>query len=467
MTQSRSDFGYLGNDFQQRLIRQILEDRKFGERIIDILDPNYFSDKILRIIILEIKNAHEKNEVIPDSGSVKFRLNERLKGDEIEREFVNKQLDKVLKSETNDSIYVQEHAMLFCKQQELKKANQKITTIIEKGDLEEYDTCVDIIKNAIEVGDAEDDDTEVLEGIDDVLSDDYRNPIPTGIDHLDEIMNGGLSRGELAVLLAAYGVGKTTFAVKVANSAHNAGYNVLQLFFEDRPKTIKRKHMACWTGISLDEFEERKEEIKFKLSELGTENSGRIKLKKFPSDGTTIGKVRQYIKKQISNGFKPDLVVLDYIDCVEPNGRIEDINVAQGKVMRGLESIADELNVAVWTFIQGNRSSLKAEVLEGDQMGGSIKRGQIAHFLCSVAKSLPQKDAGTANFAILKSRLGKDGLVFQDIAYDNARVNIHITPENNPISFMDQKEVKEIRQKDSIKNAYLSYKAMKGVEQVV
>lgn len=467
MNKSKSDFGYLGADFQQRLIRQILDDRKFGERIIEILDVNYFSDKILKVIILEIKNAHEKNEVIPDGGSLRFRLNEKLKNDALESEFVSKQLDKILKIETNDSEYVQEHSMLFCKQQELKKANQKITSIIERGGLDEYDACVDIVKKAIEVGDAEDDDTDVFDGIEEVMSDDYRNPIPTGISHLDVVMNGGLSKGELAVLLAAYGVGKTTFAVKVANSAHNDGYNVLQIFFEDRPKTIKRKHIACWTGISLDEFKARKVEIKTKLGEMDLTNAGKIKLKKFPSDGVTIGKVRQYIKKQISNGFRPDLVVLDYIDCVEPNGKIDDINVAQGKVMRGLESIADELNVAIWTFIQGNRSALKAEVLEGDNMGGSIKRGQIAHFLASVAKSLPQKDAGTANFAILKSRIGKDGLVFTDITYDNAKVNIDITPDNNPMTFMDQKEVKEIRQQDAIRSAYLRYKETKGDVELV
>ena len=76
--------------------------------------------------------------------------------------------------------------------------------------------------------------------------------------------------------------------------------------------------------------------------------------------------------------------------------------------MRAFETMLVEYDMVGWTAVQGNRSSISADVVTGDQMGGSIKRAQIGHFIISVAKSLPQKEAGLATIAVLKSRFGKD-----------------------------------------------------------
>jgi hypothetical protein len=83
-----------------------------------------------------------------------------------------------------------------------------------------------------------------------------------------------------------------------------------------------------------------------------------------------------------------------------------------------------ELDIAGWTAVQGNRSSIGANVVEANQMGGSIKKGQIGHFIVSIAKTLDQKENGTATMAILKSRFGKDGIIFEDITFDNAKIQI-------------------------------------------
>lgn len=229
------------------------------------------------------------------------------------------------------------------------------------------------------------------------------------------------------------------------------GYNVIQIYFEDTDEIIQRKHVTCWTEIALDELSDRRDEVIDRLKTLPKDNKNKLLLKKFPSDGTTINKIKRYIKKKISTGFIPDLIVLDYIDCVETEHRIDDPNVSQGKVMREFETMLSEFDCAGWTFVQGNRSSIKSSIVEGDQMGGSIKRGQIAHFLCSAAKSLSQREEGKANFAILKSRIGGDGLIFEDIIFNNKLVKIDIDESNNQMSFMDKQNVDSSKMQDKIK----------------
>ncbi len=45
---------------------------------------------------------------------------------------------------------------------------------------------------------------------DDVLAEDYRHPIPMGIPGIDNLLKGGLAKGEIGVILAPTGVGKST-----------------------------------------------------------------------------------------------------------------------------------------------------------------------------------------------------------------------------------------------------------------
>ena len=244
-------------------------------------------------------------------------------------------------------------------------------------------------------------------------------------------MNGGLAKGELGVILAPFGVGKTTMITKICNEAFNLGYKVLQIFFEDMPRVIQRKHLSCWSEIELNKLGE--EENQKKLNEIISKKNkgdGYLKLRKFPSDGTTIPMIKKYIRKLSASGNKPDIICLDYIDCVISNKKFDKGYEAEGAVMRQFESLLSEFDMVGWTAVQGNRGSIGAETVDSSMIGGSIKRGQIGHFIVSIAKTLDQKENGRANMAILKSRFGVDGIIFSDIVFDNAKIQI-IVDNNN------------------------------------
>jgi len=446
----RSNLGYLGAEYQLRFVAQILTDRKFGNAIIDIVNPNYFEDEYIRIVVGAIKNAKEKDDIIPDVGSLEFRLLDEVK-DDIQRRYALTQLRKIKEADLNDTLWVQETAMKFCKQQELIKALAEINKIISKGDIDNYEECESKLRKALEHGDSKDDGVDIFDDIDSVLADDFRKPIRTGIEGLDEIMDGGLSKTELAIILAPFGVGKTTMMTKIANTAMTDGKKVLQIFFEDTIKVIQRKHLSCWSEFDLNSLSMHKEEVKEMVANMmKSSNGGAIKLKRFSSDGTTIPVIRQYIRKLIATGFRPDMVVLDYIDVVEPSRRFDDVNAGEGSVMRQFETMLSELDMAGWTAVQGNRSSIKADVVEADQMGGSIKKAQIGHFVVSIAKTLDQRDKSTATMAILKSRFGKSGMIFNDIVFDNARIQIEMGEDKHAHTRTEHKKNVEVKEQNRV-----------------
>tara|TARA_R110002126_G_scaffold43556_3_gene125040 strand:- start:33933 stop:35318 length:1386 start_codon:yes stop_codon:yes gene_type:complete len=441
---NKNDLGYLGIDFQYRLIQQILLDRKFGESIIDIIKPNYFDDIFLRTVCGKIIDNYEEYEVIPGFNDLQSILFETIV-DKADKLICLEQFQKMQNSEQNNCLRVQDTSMKFCKQQEAKKAVRAVQKIIDSGDLDNYYQIEEIFKKALEIGNEKDDGIDVFHDITNVMSDDFRDPIPTGINGLDGYMDGGLAKSELGVILAPFGVGKTTLMTILANNAKNIGKNVLQIFFEDNPKVIQRKHLTCWMNgkYTLNELNDNREEV-ISVANFEEQKPGIIKLKKMPSDGTTIPQIKQYIKKLISKGFRPDILLLDYIDCVQPSKQFKDEYMGEGNVMRQFETMLSELDIAGWTAVQGNRSSINAPTVDSSMIGGSIKKGQIGHFILSIAKSLVQKEEGTANMAILKSRFGKDGIVFPDVIFDNGRVLVDITEDGEQgNTFLEAEQIKQ------------------------
>jgi replicative DNA helicase len=269
-----------------------------------------------------------------------------------------------------------------------------------------------------------------------------------GIKGIDKLLKGGLAKGEIGVILAPTGVGKTTILSKISNTAFNLGYNVLQIFFEDNPKIIQRKHFTMWTGIEPDNLVQNKEEVMSKITEIKETMQNRLVLKKLASDTMTMSQIKNQVRKMIADGIKIDMVLLDYIDCVLPESSSKDEWKAEGSVMRGFEAMCHELDLVGWTATQGNRASISSEVVTTDQMGGSIKKAQVGHVIISVAKTLQQKEMGLATIAITKSRLGQDGVVFENCKFNNELLEIDT---ESSVTFLGFEEQQEDRKKDRVK----------------
>ena len=366
------NFDYLGNTFQQQLINQIISDKNFAHSILEVLEPGYFENKYYKLIVQLIKEYYKKFDCTPTYDTLHQIVKSEIT-QELMLKIVLDTINDIKNVSDEGSLFVQEKALKFCKQQELQKVMTKAQKIIDGGEFENYDTLEEMVREALQVGVIEKDTGDVFENLSQVLEEDYRHPIPMGIPGIDNLLKGGLAKGEIGVILAPTGVGKTSLTTKIANHAFNMGFNVLQIFFEDNPKIIQRKHFTLWTGIAPDLLGEHKEEVMKKVTEVQDKMKNKLILKKLPSDTLTMGQIKNQIRKMIADGIKIDVIILDYIDCVTPEKMMDDEWKSEGSVMRAFESMCHELNIAGWTATQGNRSSISSEVVTTDQMGGSIK----------------------------------------------------------------------------------------------
>ena len=443
---SEKNFGYLGNTFQIQLINQLILNKEFARAIVDVLDSKYFDNQYFKIITQMIKEYYIKYESVPTFETLDQLTRSEISSDSA-RKIVLDTLIQIRDVSFEGHQFVIEKALKFCKQQELQKVMTKAQKIIDKGDFESYDQLEEMVNKALQVGEIEEGEHDVFTNLDQVLDEDYRHPIPMGIAGIDNLLKGGLAKGELGVILAPTGVGKTTVLTKICNHAFNLGYNVLQIFFEDNPKIIQRKHFTLWTGIAPDELSFHKDVVMEKVRDIKENTTNKLILKKYASDTLTMNQIKNQIRKMIAEGTKIDMISLDYIDCVVPDKNLGDEWKSEGSVMRGFEAMCHELDVAGWTATQGNRSSISSDVVTTDQMGGSIKKAQVGHVIITVAKSLQQKEMKLATIAITKSRIGRDGVVFENCKFDNELMEIDT---ESSVTFLGLEEQKEERNRNRV-----------------
>lgn len=419
------NFGYLGPAFQQSLIKIIIENKRYATTILDVIDPHYFDGASFRFVIQNIKELYEKYDEVPSYDSISYKIKEEDHGDTSSKMHMDTLL-QIKNLELTGAEQIKDKALNFCKQQVLKRELKTVQKIIDNGDFDSYKEIEKIIQDALRVGANTSDVRDVFENVRDAIKIDARTPIPTGINGLDEVLDGGLGICEFGMVLAPTGIGKTTLLTKFANTAYNCGFKVLQIIFEDNVNSVLRKHYTIWTGLSPKNLPSETEAVVEMLKDIENNSKGVLKICKLPSDSITTSELKSMLRKLAMEGFKPDLVIIDYVDCLSPErATYGEEWKGEGAIMRHLEAMTSEFNIAIWAATQGNRESITTEIVTSNFMGGSIKKAQIAHVVLSVGKTLEQKENQLATISLLKSRVGKDGLVWQNCHFDNEYLTIN------------------------------------------
>lgn len=437
----KSNLGYLDVDFQYKLAKCFIEEPHFFSEISNIVDQNAFTDSLLRTFVGTLKDYYYKESVVPSYETMGTALKSKAKTTNELQEWTDL-IDKLhFKTSLEGYTLVKDTALKFFKQQNLIKVANKILEIAGKGDIDRYDECQKLLDDASLAGNEDEFGFSPYDLEDKALSQEFKIPIPTGISKLDEALNGGLEKRKIGIIIGSAGFGKSTFSTCIASYAatykcqlnNYEGYKVLQIYFEDDDVDIARKHFSKITGIearNLTKDRTQIEEIRATLDNYeGKEMLQKnLKLKPFLAHTKSATDIGIFIKRLINTGWKPDLVIIDYFECLlaERSGYSSDSEwKRQGDTIRKIENLAKELDVAIWVPTQGNKDSITSpDVVTMNQAGGSIIKVQAAHVVISIARSLEDIDNSRATLAVLKNRSGKSGTVFHNIRFDNGTSTI-------------------------------------------
>lgn len=247
------------------------------------------------------------------------------------------------------------------------------------------------------------------------------------------------------------------------------GYKVLQMVFEDSNRDIDRKYFSRLTQVEtsrLNESEETTQKVKEALlthpdREMIRNN---IRVMKLETGEFSATDILNKIRNKINEGFKPQLVIIDYLECINAERGTSSLpkHEQETKTMRKLENGVKDLGIALWLPSQGNRGSISSELVTMDQGAGSIGKQQISQVVISITRSVDDINNQIATLSVLKNRSGKAGIVLNGIKFNNGTCTItcdDVTDFDDALAYDDYaKEREEEIKRGLIKQTLDSYR---------
>jgi replicative DNA helicase len=336
-----------------------------------------------------------------------FKIKVGVVDDKALKQTVIEQLKNVyLQIGSEDLPYVKKEYLTFAKNQKVKDALLKSVDLLKAGN---YDKIIDTMMAASKVGVENDLGMDYIDNFELIMEDVKRFSVSTGWDVIDELTDGGLGPGELGVVMAPSGIGKSWFLSKIACSAVQQGMNVLHYTLELSESYVGQRYTTILTGIQTSEHKERKDEIIRKIKN----TPGRVRIKYYPPQFASAKTLSAHIEKLRASGFNPNLIIIDYADLLKSgNSNRDGLYAELGGIYEELRGLSGEQQIPIWTATQTNRAAIDHEIIGADSVGDSYKKVQTADFIMSVSRKTKDKLSNTGRIHIVKNRFGPDGMTF-------------------------------------------------------
>ncbi|MFZ2665104.1 MAG: replicative DNA helicase, partial [Trichococcus flocculiformis] len=210
--------------------------------------------------------------------------------------------------------------------------------------------------------------------------------VPTGYIALDK-MTAGLQKEELIILAARPAVGKTAFALNIAQNVATKADQVVAIFSLEMGAESLVNRMLCAEG-NIDAGHLRtgqlsEDEWSNLIMAMGTLGQSKIFIDDTP--GIRIAEIRAKSRRLLQEQGKLGLIVIDYLQLIEGNNR-ESRQQEVSDISRQLKKLAKELKVPVIALSQLSRGveqrQDKRPVLSDIRESGSIEQdADIVAFL--------------------------------------------------------------------------------------
>jgi len=432
-------FSRYGKQFQEGVFQGLLTDHVWAAQMIEVMESSYFDIKYLSYLADKYFSYYTKYKTFPTLGLLITIIKDDLShgNDSILRDQIVEYLHRV-KSSPNpgDQKYVKDKSLDFCKRQAFKDALEQAVELISS---DKFESVVGLMKEAVAVGMPSSVGHDFFEDAEARFVKHRRAACPTGLARLDkkDILQGGLGKGEIGVITANTGVGKSHFLVALGANAMRVGKNVLHYTFELSETNVGIRYDSNLCDIASNDVQDNKEMVMARYKDSGL---GRLIIKEFPTGSASVITIRNHIEKLSMKGFKPHVIMVDYADVMRSTRQYDSMRHELKLIYEELRNMAMEMNIPIWTASQANRDSAKSDIVGLENMAEAYGKAMVADVVISLSRKPLEKSSNTGRLFIAKNRAGRDGLLFP----------IHIDTSQSKIEILDEKQLtlNEVAQQD-------------------
>jgi archaellum biogenesis ATPase FlaH len=393
-----------GTSFQSKIITSLIVDTKFIKTIGDILEVSYFDSDSNKFLVKSIVDYFKKYKTPPTMEALKVVIDD-VENDVLKTSIVDSLRNAWQHREDPDLEFVKEKSLEFCKNQVIKSA---IMESVELLDSQKYDEIKSVIDNAMTAGVERDIGHEYITGFEERMTQQTRETLPTQWDSINDLMDGGLAGGELGVVVAPAGIGKSWTLQAIGAHAVKKGMTVIHYTLELNAQYVGLRYDTIISGQPTGNLQYYKEEVLKKINQL----KGNLIIKYYPTRTASVNTLTAHLQQCELQGIKPDLVIVDYADIMKSTQHFNEKRHQIGHVYEELRGMAGEFDIPIWTASQANRSSLEEDVIGAEKVSEDYSKVMTSDFVMSMSRKVEDKIANTGRFHVIKNRFGPDGITF-------------------------------------------------------
>jgi len=421
-------FQSYGKHFQEKTFQGLLTDHSWASQMLEVMLPDFFELRYLTYLCEKYFAYFSKYRTFPTTNLLITIVREDLLEDHdvlLKEQIVDYLQRMKMDPDMGDIQYVKDKALDFCKRQTFKEALEQAVELI--GD-DKYESVVNLMKTAVSVGMSNTVGHDFFADAEARFTKTSRIVVPTGLSRLDahDILRGGLGRGELGVITANTGVGKSHWLVAMGAEAMRNGKNVIHYTFELSEEAVGLRYDSNLAGISSNEVQDRKDEVLERYDDM---DLGGLIIKEYPTGTASILTIKNHIDKLLLRDFKPSLIVIDYADIMRSTRQFDSMRHELKLIYEELRNLAMELKIPVWTASQANRDSANSDIVGLENMSEAYSKAMVADVVVSISRKATEKATGAGRLFVAKNRAGRDGLLFP-INIDTARSKFTVLDES-------------------------------------
>ena len=390
---------------EKTVIGCLLMDNKELHQIYDLLKPDMFQDPVLKEIYREIVKLYD----IGQPANL-VTVTQAVESESYTREYITQVLrDCALLPYTSTELKSYAESVVRDYKAEVFRNILTRTQVTAAG--VEYQ-IVDTIQELEALKRSEKNKSKKLTAIVSEYQDQYfqerkEEKLYTGFSKLDEI-TGGLEGGDVIVIGARPGVGKSAFTSQIILEMAKAGKRIGFYNLEMSEKQVYERLLSNQSGIRLNRIRRAIQFLGDEKERFESANQMLGKMDILISSGTkSVSEIRNECRHQ-----ELDCIIIDYLQLVRADTRYQSRASEVGAISKAIKALAMELNVPIIALSQLNRTSEMRETKE-PTMGELREAGDIEQdaSIIILLWNLDNEDKTRKGLKVDKNRQGELGKI--------------------------------------------------------
>lgn len=393
---------------EQNVIGSLLMNPVCINEIYNLLEPEMFETELYGRIYLEFLRGFEKNYAVNP-----VVLERKMCNDKLPSYLLLEEL-KVCNQNTITSVNVKSYAEGIVAAYQARRANQilgsyRITADNVNSSLRQMINDLEaVIENKNNPSKTLPQIVEECEGM--YFKERTVQSINLGFDKLDDRL-GGLEGGDLIIIGARPGVGKSALVTQITSNLAKMGKRIGFFNLEMQNKQVYERFVASESGIGLTRL---RRAVSFLGDEKERFKEANNRLKKADNIIISTGTKKVSDIRAESRHMGYDLIIVDYLQLLRPDKTYGANRYAEvGAISKALKGLAMELNIPVIALSQLNRSSEgrddKEPTMSELREAGDIEQdASVILLLWNLSKDNPNKKG-------LKTEKNRQGLTGKDV----------------------------------------------------